>query len=42
MLFTARGEKKLNNMGEKLETIGDEIIFTTFAFDRDIYADKLA
>lgn len=29
-------------MVDQLETIADEIIFTTFAFDRAISADKLA
>lgn len=42
VLFTALGDKQLHNMVDQLETIADEIIFTTFAFDRAISADKLA
>ncbi|KAA0761662.1 folylpolyglutamate synthase/dihydrofolate synthase family protein [Bacillus sp. SH5-2] len=42
VLFTALGDKQLHNMVGQLETISDEIIFTTFAFDRAISADKLA
>ncbi|AMR04607.1 MULTISPECIES: bifunctional folylpolyglutamate synthase/dihydrofolate synthase [Bacillus] len=42
VLFTALGDKQLHNMVGQLETIADEIIFTTFAFDRAISADKLA
>ncbi|KAB2444986.1 bifunctional folylpolyglutamate synthase/dihydrofolate synthase [Bacillus luti] len=42
VLFTALGDKQLHNMVGQLETISDEIIFTTFAFDRAIAADKLA
>ncbi|MDP7990399.1 bifunctional tetrahydrofolate synthase/dihydrofolate synthase [Bacillus sp. MHSD_36] len=42
VLFTALGDKELHNMVGQLETIADEIIFTTFAFDRAISADKLA
>ncbi|MEM5633366.1 folylpolyglutamate synthase/dihydrofolate synthase family protein [Bacillus cereus] len=34
VLFTALGDKQLHNMVGQLETIADEIIFTTFAFDR--------
>ncbi|ANP83198.1 bifunctional folylpolyglutamate synthase/dihydrofolate synthase [Bacillus sp. B25(2016b)] len=41
VLFTALGDKQLHNMVGQLETIADEIIFTTFAFDRAISADKL-
>ncbi|MED2184257.1 glutamate ligase domain-containing protein [Bacillus wiedmannii] len=42
VLFTALGDKQLHNMVDQLETIADEIIFTTFAFDRAISADELA
>lgn len=42
VLFTALGDKQLHNMVGQLETIADEIIFTTFAFDRAISADTLA
>ncbi|PIE95278.1 bifunctional folylpolyglutamate synthase/dihydrofolate synthase [Bacillus fungorum] len=42
VLFTALGDKRLHNMVGQLETIADEIIFTTFAFDRAISAEKLA
>lgn len=42
VLFTALGDKQLHNMVGQLESIADEIIFTTFAFDRAISADKLA
>ncbi|HGH7172950.1 TPA: bifunctional tetrahydrofolate synthase/dihydrofolate synthase [Bacillus wiedmannii] len=42
VLFTALGDKQLHNMVGQLETIADEIIFTTFAFDRAISAAKLA
>ena len=42
VLFTALGDKQLHNMVGQLDTISDEIIFTTFAFDRAISADKLA
>ena len=31
VLFTALGDKQLHNMVGQLETIADEIIFTTFA-----------
>ncbi|KEK26381.1 bifunctional folylpolyglutamate synthase/dihydrofolate synthase [Bacillus gaemokensis] len=42
VLFTALGDKQLNNMVGQLETIADEMIFTTFAFDRAISAKELA
>ncbi|HDR7792173.1 TPA: bifunctional folylpolyglutamate synthase/dihydrofolate synthase [Bacillus luti] len=42
VLFTALGDKQLHNMVGQLETIANEMIFTTFAFDRAISADKLA
>ncbi len=42
VLFTALGDKQLHNMVGQLESIADEIIFTTFAFDRAISAGKLA
>ena len=42
VLFTALGDKQLHNMVGQLETIADEIIFTTFAFDRAISAGELA
>ncbi|KFN02411.1 bifunctional folylpolyglutamate synthase/dihydrofolate synthase [Bacillus clarus] len=42
VLFTALGDKQLHNMVGQLETIADEIIFTTFTFDRAISAEKLA
>lgn len=42
VLFTALGDKQLHNMVGQLESIADEIIFTTFAFDRAILAGELA
>ncbi|MFJ8529796.1 bifunctional folylpolyglutamate synthase/dihydrofolate synthase [Bacillus sp. NPDC094106] len=42
VLFTALGDKQLNNMVGQLETIADEMIFTTFTFDRAISAEELA
>ncbi len=40
VLFTALGDKQLHNMVGQLESIADEIIFTTFAFDRAISAGR--
>ncbi|WP_017150637.1 bifunctional folylpolyglutamate synthase/dihydrofolate synthase [Bacillus bingmayongensis] len=42
VLFTALGDKQLDNMVGQLETIADEMIFTTFTFDRAISAEELA
>jgi len=42
ILFTALGDKQLDEMVEQLETIADEMIFTTFKFDRAISAEALA
>lgn len=42
VLFTALGDKQLHNMVGQLEAIADEMIFTTFAFERAISAEKLA
>ncbi|HEK9103401.1 bifunctional folylpolyglutamate synthase/dihydrofolate synthase [Bacillus pfraonensis] len=42
VLFTALGDKQLDNMVGTLETVADEIIFTTFIFDRAISAKDLA
>ena len=42
VLFTALGDKQLANMVGLLETVADEMIFTTFTFDRAISAKELA
>ncbi|MGG0236868.1 bifunctional folylpolyglutamate synthase/dihydrofolate synthase [Bacillus rhizoplanae] len=42
VLFTALGDKQLDEMVGQLETIADEMIFTTFSFDRAISAEALA
>ncbi|EEM15164.1 Folyl-polyglutamate synthetase [Bacillus pseudomycoides DSM 12442] len=42
VLFTALGDKQLDNMVGQLETIADEMTFTTFTFDRAISAEELA
>ncbi|PEZ10402.1 bifunctional folylpolyglutamate synthase/dihydrofolate synthase [Bacillus sp. AFS018417] len=42
VLFTALGDKQLDEMVRQLETIADEMIFTTFTFDRAISAEALA
>ncbi|WP_459499265.1 bifunctional folylpolyglutamate synthase/dihydrofolate synthase [Bacillus sp. C1] len=42
VLFTALGDKQLENMVGQLETVADEMIFTTFTFDRAIPAKELA
>ncbi|CAG9611565.1 Folylpolyglutamate synthase [Bacillus rhizoplanae] len=42
VLFTALGDKQLDEMVGQLETIADEMIFTTFTFDRAISAEALA
>lgn len=42
ILFTALGDKQLDEMVGQLETIADEMIFTTFTFDRAISAEALA
>ncbi|KEK17780.1 folylpolyglutamate synthase [Bacillus manliponensis] len=42
VLFTALGDKQLEEMVGKLETIANEIIFTTFTFDRAVCAEDLA
>lgn len=42
VLFTALGDKQLDKMVGQLETIADEMIFTTFTFDRAISAEALA
>ncbi|MEN1935002.1 folylpolyglutamate synthase/dihydrofolate synthase family protein [Paenibacillus sp. 102] len=42
VLFTALGDKQLDNMVGPLETVADEMIFTTFTFDRAISAKELA
>ncbi|MDM5190160.1 folylpolyglutamate synthase/dihydrofolate synthase family protein [Bacillus sp. DX4.1] len=42
VLFTALGDKQLDKMVGELETIADELIFTTFTFDRAISAEQLA
>lgn len=42
VLFTALGDKQLDEMVGQLETIADEMIFTTFTFERAIRAEDLA
>lgn len=42
ILFTALGDKQLEEMVGQLETIAGEMIFTTFTFDRAICAEELA
>jgi dihydrofolate synthase/folylpolyglutamate synthase len=42
VLFSALGDKKIDEMVEKLETVADRMVFTTFAFPRAIPPQLLA
>ncbi|MDH2879400.1 bifunctional folylpolyglutamate synthase/dihydrofolate synthase [Bacillus cytotoxicus] len=42
ILFTALGDKELSHMVGQLEAVADEMIFTTFDFNRAISAQELA